>query len=102
MLLKQNEENKVSTRFYPVPYQVANREGNSVIVELPQGTEYQHKVTQAKKYITSDKHSLDLANSDELEQPAKTNCDVQDEPPLPDGGAVSTCAYSKDAEAIPR
>ena len=52
VLLKQNKENKLSTRFEPVPYQVVGKENNSVVVESPQGAQYRRNITHVKKYQT--------------------------------------------------
>ena len=49
MLLKQNKENKLSANFNPVPARVANRDGNSVIIEA-QGGHYRRNITHVKRF----------------------------------------------------
>jgi hypothetical protein len=53
VLIKQNKANKLSTTFADEPYQVVSKEGNSVVVESPQGIHYQRNVTHVKKYLTT-------------------------------------------------
>ena len=52
VLLKQNKENKLSTRFEPVPYQIVGKENNSVVVESPQGAQYRRNITHVKKLVS--------------------------------------------------
>ena len=56
VLIKQNRENKLTTTFAKQPYQVISKEGNSVVVESPQGVQYQRNVTHVKKYLTTSEH----------------------------------------------
>ncbi|KXJ18278.1 Uncharacterized protein K02A2.6 [Exaiptasia diaphana] len=52
VLMRQSKENKLSTRFEPEPYKVVSRDKNSVVVESPQGVQYQRNLTHVKKYQT--------------------------------------------------
>lgn len=52
VLVKQNKENKLSTTFANQPYQVVSKEGNSVVVESPEGVQYQRNVTHVKRYLS--------------------------------------------------
>ena len=50
VLVKQPKGNKLTTTFAAEPFQVVDKDQNSVIVESPQGIQYQKNVTHVKKY----------------------------------------------------
>ena len=54
VLLKQKKENKLSTTFGRVPYNVSGRYGNEVVVTSPEGVNYKRNVTDVKKYLRED------------------------------------------------
>ena len=51
VLVKQRKENKLSTTFEDVPYEVTNKYGNEVTVTSPEGVNYKRNVTEVKKYL---------------------------------------------------
>ena len=51
VLLKQKKDNKLSTRFESVPYNVSGRYGSEVVVTSPEGVNYMRNVTDVKKYL---------------------------------------------------
>ena len=51
VLLKQKKENKLSTTFEGVPYNVSGRYGSEVVVTSPEGVNYRRNVTDVKKYL---------------------------------------------------
>ena len=51
VLLKQKKENKLSTTFQGVPYNVSGRYGSEVVVTSPEGVNYRRNVTDVKKYL---------------------------------------------------
>ena len=72
VLLKQKKSNKLSTNFQPVPYEIAERKGNSVVIQSPQKSQkgqYHRNVTEVKKVNTRE------------EQPDKSS-DHEEEPPV--------------------
>lgn len=50
-MLKQNKENKVSTRFAPSPYKIVEKKGNSVQIEGVDGRQKRRNVVHFKKDI---------------------------------------------------
>ena len=55
VLVKQPKENKLTSTFENQPYHVVNKEGNSVIVESPEGVRYRRNSTHVKRYIRREK-----------------------------------------------
>ena len=53
--MKQRKEKKLTSTFENQPYQVVNKEGNSVIVESPEGVRYRRNSTHVKRYIRREK-----------------------------------------------
>ena len=49
VLMKQRQENKLSTTFEDTPYKVANKYGNEVTVTSPEGVSYKRNVTPESK-----------------------------------------------------
>lgn len=45
VLVKQPKQDKMSTPFYPTPYTLVNKTGNSCIVESPKGVQYTRNST---------------------------------------------------------
>ena len=54
VLLKQKKENKLTTEFEHVPYQVIERNGNSVTVQSPGKVQYRRNVTEVRKHYKSE------------------------------------------------
>ena len=67
VLVKQDRENKMSTRFNPSPFKVVERNGNSVVVESDQGVQYQRNVTHLKKF--NERENTGFQDSVSLENP---------------------------------
>jgi hypothetical protein len=67
VLVKQDRENKMSTRFNPSPFKVVERNGNSVVVESDQGVWYRRNVTHLKKF--HERVNTGLQDSVSLENP---------------------------------
>ena len=51
VLLKQRKENKLSTTFGKIPYEVTSKSGSEVIVTNPDGGSYRRNITEIKKFI---------------------------------------------------
>lgn len=51
VLLKVDKQNKLSTNFSGVPYEVIQKKGNSVVVESPERVRYKRNITQVRKFI---------------------------------------------------
>ena len=52
VLVKEDRQNKLSTTFGSIPYEVVYRKGNSVVVESPQKVRYKRNITQVRKFVT--------------------------------------------------
>ncbi|XP_033641983.1 uncharacterized protein K02A2.6-like [Asterias rubens] len=50
VLVKQSQQNKMSTPFHAVPYTLVEKQGNSCTVESPEGVKYKRNSTHVKKY----------------------------------------------------
>ena len=46
VLLKQKKENKLSTEFQSIPYEVTGKHGNEVSITSPDGVSYRRNVTE--------------------------------------------------------
>ena len=68
VIVKQDRENKMSTRFNPSPFKVVERNGNSVVVESDQGVQCRRNVTHLIKFHerenTGLQDSVSLENTD--------------------------------------
>ena len=51
MLVKQRNENNLSTTFEDAPYKVTNKYGHKVTITSPEGVNYKRNVTEVKKYL---------------------------------------------------
>ena len=50
VLVRQERRNKLSTPFAPEPYDVISKNGNSVVIESPEGVQSMRNTTHVKKY----------------------------------------------------
>ena len=51
VLVQQEKRDNLSTRFNPTPYKVANKHGNSLIVDFQKGAQYSRNTTHVKKLL---------------------------------------------------
>ena len=50
VLVKQRQTNKLSTPYAPEPYTVVRKDGNSVVIESPEGVQYMRNSSHVKEY----------------------------------------------------
>jgi transposase InsO family protein len=50
VLVKADKQDKLSTNFKPVPYEVVQRNGNMVVIESPQKVRYKRNITEVKRF----------------------------------------------------
>ena len=50
VLLKQENQNKLSTSFAPEPYDVVSRNGSSILIKSPEGVQLKRNTAHLKKY----------------------------------------------------
>lgn len=71
ILLEQTKQNKLSTNYEPVPYEVTGRFGNQVVVKSPDGVEYKRNTSQMKILEEEEKETEPEAEVPELPQEEK-------------------------------
>ena len=52
ILIEQKRENKLSTPYQPMPYEVVSKEGNSIIAKSEDGVEVQRNTLHTKKFVS--------------------------------------------------
>lgn len=63
VLVRQEKRNKLTTTFSPVPYKVVDKQGNSLLVESPEGVQYSRNSSHVKKYITEGSTTSEVEDS---------------------------------------
>ena len=51
VLVQQDKTNKLSTPFYPTPFKVVSKKGNSPMVGNPTGKQYSRNTSHVKQYV---------------------------------------------------
>eukprot|EP00112_Aurelia_sp_Birch-Aquarium-sp1_P012403 Seg2609.6 transcript_id=Seg2609.6/GoldUCD/mRNA.D3Y31 product="putative protein K02A2.6" protein_id=Seg2609.6/GoldUCD/D3Y31 len=82
VLLRRERENKLTPTFQSQPYEVKSKVGNSVLVQSPEGVQYQRNVTHVKKYQEREQSVIDQREPiviDPEEQTVYLPCESSDE-----------------------
>ena len=74
VLLRRERENKLTPTFHSQPYEVKSKVGNSVLVQSPEGVEYQRNVTHVKKYQEREQSVMDQREPVVEDQEEQTVC----------------------------
>ena len=74
VVVQQDCQNKLFIPFNPIPHRVTARTGNAVIVESPEGAEYNRNSTQIQKFVEQIKPG-DQANPSEQASPTLASGD---------------------------
>ena len=66
VLVQQEMKNKLTTHFEPRPYTVANKHGNSLIVQSPGGAQYSRNTSHVKKLLENGDTHVDTPSIPEV------------------------------------
>jgi transposase InsO family protein len=100
VLVKIDKQNKLTTNFGSVPYEVVERKGNMVVVESPERVRYRRNITEVKKFIPRMDSIDEMVNGSEGAASTAAECDLsQDDnlrdqvetPPPPDSKVQDNC-----------
>ena len=82
VLVKQERRNKLSTPFAPEPYDVVTKNGNSVIIESPEGVQLMRNTTHVKKFEESSQDPEETTPLLDVTDPVKPTAE-REEPSSP-------------------
>ena len=74
VLLRRERENKLTPTFHSQPYEVKSKVGNSVLVQSPEGVQYQRNVTHVKKYQEREQSVINQKEPVAEDQEEQTVC----------------------------
>ena len=80
VLVRQDKVDKLTTTFGETPYEVINRNGNSLIVRAPNGAEYSRNTTHVKKFETREERPPEPVTRPEPPEPPPIEVPAQKEP----------------------
>ena len=94
VLVQQEKHNKLSTAFNPTPHTVISKDGNSLIVQSPDGGSYSRNTTHVRKYMEAETKAPETMTEHTSDTETKTPETVAEHVPLSTGNKLGDTEVS--------
>ena len=99
VLVKQDKENKFSTRFHPTPFTLTDKNGNGVDIESQAGYGYKRNVTHVKKF--HERAGKEFGNNEQREMNVDAGLSDSDDLSVPESASSADLETSHSPEKSP-